>query len=303
MPKMASVARTVKEQFGHSYSTEFVTAIQHALAIQPGDRPQSVDGFVAEMQLKHPGDMSRFDWRAEIGDEPNSSIDLQLQMPEPGQPEIAGMLESTIVQTQTQEPTQPEIGTVVETTVIHTVTEPADVSTHPGKTRNIGVLMLVAAVLLAGWWVLKEQFFGTKTDRTSNTALITKDPAPALTPPSVDLPVVVQPGTSTVSSPAPFSKPASSPIHRRHTLDIPSSTPVKTEPPITKPVYIATMQTGTVRDQAAQVAQVVLCADSNFFTRSMCVYQECQETKFADLPVCVENRRKYPANKMGVDRR
>lgn len=67
MPAIASVAATVHEHFGQVYSAEFVAAIGHALAIQPGDRPQTIDAFTQEMRLNPPGDMLKFDWRAELG--------------------------------------------------------------------------------------------------------------------------------------------------------------------------------------------------------------------------------------------
>lgn len=68
MPPFESVAATVKEQFGQDYSPEFVAAISHALAIRPEDRPQTVAAFADEMALQAPGGMSKFDWRAELGD-------------------------------------------------------------------------------------------------------------------------------------------------------------------------------------------------------------------------------------------
>lgn len=67
MPSMASVAETVREHFGQSYTPEFVGAIGHALAIQPADRPQSVQEFVTEMRLVQPEELAKFDWRAELG--------------------------------------------------------------------------------------------------------------------------------------------------------------------------------------------------------------------------------------------
>jgi hypothetical protein len=46
----------------------------------------------------------------------------------------------------------------------------------------------------------------------------------------------------------------------------------------------------------------VLCADSNFFTRPMCLYQECQKPEFAALPVCVENTQRLLANQRSHER-
>jgi non-specific serine/threonine protein kinase len=38
----------------------------------------------------------------------------------------------------------------------------------------------------------------------------------------------------------------------------------------------------------------VLCADSNFFARPMCIHRECQKAEHMQLPVCIENRQRYP---------
>ena len=67
MPSVRRVAATVKEHFGISYSDEFVRTIQHALALQPADRPQSLAAFVTEMKLKAPPRLNKFDWRVELG--------------------------------------------------------------------------------------------------------------------------------------------------------------------------------------------------------------------------------------------
>lgn len=66
MPSIASVAKTVEEHFGQSYSAEFVAAMDHALAIRPLARPQSVGAMIAEMALSKPDDALTFDWRADL---------------------------------------------------------------------------------------------------------------------------------------------------------------------------------------------------------------------------------------------
>lgn len=100
MPPIASVAATVRQHFGQAYSAEFVAAIGHALAIQPRDRPQSVDAFAQEIRLSPPGDMLRFDWRAELGgvvknepvadvarSQPTAAVpDVELTLTQPGAP-------------------------------------------------------------------------------------------------------------------------------------------------------------------------------------------------------------------------
>ena len=35
------------------------------------------------------------------------------------------------------------------------------------------------------------------------------------------------------------------------------------------------------------------CADSNFLTRPMCVFNECQKPALAQHPVCVQERKRY----------
>ncbi|HSV55232.1 MAG TPA: protein kinase [Burkholderiaceae bacterium] len=86
LPSFASVAATVQEQFGEGYSASFIDAITHALAIRPEDRPQSTEGFGQEMALATPSSMSRFDWRAELGD---------IYLPSGVQPEEARALLTT----------------------------------------------------------------------------------------------------------------------------------------------------------------------------------------------------------------
>jgi serine/threonine protein kinase len=62
MPTFTSVAKTVETHFGQLYSAEFVRAIEHAMAIQPQNRPQSVQDFCDEMNLHPPQDIQRFAW-------------------------------------------------------------------------------------------------------------------------------------------------------------------------------------------------------------------------------------------------
>ena len=69
------VANTVETQFGEAYSDSFVNAISHALRLQPEDRPQSIDAFLALLHMSvPPAGMEHFDFRVELGavwQEPN----------------------------------------------------------------------------------------------------------------------------------------------------------------------------------------------------------------------------------------
>ena len=62
MPTFSSVAKTVESHFGQTYTDEFVATIERAMAIQPQNRPQSVQAFCDEMGLQPPEDIQHFAW-------------------------------------------------------------------------------------------------------------------------------------------------------------------------------------------------------------------------------------------------
>lgn len=69
MVPFSRVAKTVKRQFGVEYSPPFVAAVSQALALQPQDRPQSIDDFLRTLEMAAPPEgMEQFDFRAELGD-------------------------------------------------------------------------------------------------------------------------------------------------------------------------------------------------------------------------------------------
>lgn len=80
MVPFARVAKTVSRQFGQEYSPAFVAAIGQALALQPADRPQSIDAFLQTMEMVvAPPGLEHFDFRAgldaiwvEPTDQPNT---------------------------------------------------------------------------------------------------------------------------------------------------------------------------------------------------------------------------------------
>ncbi|CAM3738001.1 serine/threonine protein kinase [Paracidovorax anthurii] len=69
MVPFSRVAKTVRRQFGVEYSPAFVAAISQALALQPEERPQSIDEFLRTIDMTAaPEGMEHFDFRAELGD-------------------------------------------------------------------------------------------------------------------------------------------------------------------------------------------------------------------------------------------
>ncbi|MDA8453565.1 serine/threonine protein kinase [Acidovorax sp. GBBC 3334] len=69
MVPFSRVAKTVRRQFGVDYSAPFVAGISQALALQPEERPQSIDEFLRAIDMTVPPEgMEQFDFRAELGD-------------------------------------------------------------------------------------------------------------------------------------------------------------------------------------------------------------------------------------------
>ena len=67
LPPMVKIAKTTETHFGQSYSSSFIKAIDRALAVQPSDRPQSVEAFAKALKLRSVSRPQRFDWRAALG--------------------------------------------------------------------------------------------------------------------------------------------------------------------------------------------------------------------------------------------
>lgn len=69
MVPFSRVVRTVRHQFGQPYSAPFVHAISQSLKLPPAARPQTIDAFLALMEMgAPPAGMDHFDFRAGLGD-------------------------------------------------------------------------------------------------------------------------------------------------------------------------------------------------------------------------------------------
>lgn len=243
MPTIANVARTVEEHFGQSYSAEFVAAMDHALAIQPDARPQSVEALVAQMRLGRPRDLLKFDWRAGPGD--------RLALPDDSQPQLPQRL-------------QPAVSTVTDQKMTAaTVIGQTDRSGSSDRTKKLLVMGLVVVLLVSAWFFLS---------RPKGPVVADAGTAPVVA--GIAAPGVSQGFEEVVMAaparPAAAARSPSAPAGRvQPELPRPPSSPVPKSP-------------------------VVLCADSNFLARPMCIYLECQKPRFANLAVCVENRNRYP---------
>jgi hypothetical protein len=289
------------------------------------------------MQLEPVGDMSIFDWRAELGDASLTLKEPQSEAGETFQPATNRAGDKTMIQGRQQAPLPPEANDVLEIARAQTVLQdspssaidpalqaplepgnpdPAAATMHTGKARKIGLLLLCLAALLAGATFLNK-WLGAKPEDQSNAKPVTASSAPVLTPASAAPPPVAPPAFATTSLPvatlvsSPASVPAPLPAASRRTrasvvtpakaasVQAPSA---QVAPAQAASSAVKQVQTAPAKIDPAQNEPAVLCADSNFLTRPMCIYQECQKPQLAHLAVCVENRKQYPAkNRQSYD--
>jgi hypothetical protein len=222
MPTFAHIAKTVEAHFGVPYSAAFVQTIEHALAIQPHDRPQSVEAFAVEMKLRAPEGVLQFDWRQEVGPIP----------PVPtSEPVEADFLPTQFV---VAEPAANKVGGArPHRAGAATSNADASISKGPAKTKSWPYLLVAVAAMLvfaAGAWYLASQ-------KRADTELV---PAP-------------------------------------------DSAPVPSVPAIRKELR-------------------TICADTNFLTRPMCLFRECQKPANAKLPLCVEANKRWEDKNKAANR-
>ena len=394
MPTFASVASTVQTHFGQRYSREFVQAIGHALAIQPNDRPQSVQAFSDEMGLHPPVDVQQFAWRegldllqtrALIGassgvtqPQPTLVVDLaaihtktvDLRATQPGQ-EAGDSDPADLTQPGPLSQDSTSLTTdsvffglagashprhVAASAVARTSSAPAVASkaaavpggtAKPAASRKSGlVAAVIAAVVLLGGLA----FWGADKQ------------APELTPLALPTPAVVAPPVKEVratpeaeiinemqAKPAPVAMaPASAPARPALSASSPrtgtaganvsgsmpggvtgnaadtgapgmagvASAPGVPKRPASASARVpATEAASTRADRPATPAElrpaavqerrgpVENCASSNFLTRPMCIFQECEKPEFSRSPFCVENRRRQQENAAPIHNR
>jgi serine/threonine protein kinase len=301
---LASVAKTVQEHFRQAYTDEFVSTITHALAIQPADRPQSVQSFVDEMRLEAVKDLAKFDWRANLGGPLRPAGDDSARSD--------ATTQSRTIPAQTIPaptiPAEPEDSLWPDTTLDVTALPSPDMVKLVRKSgRSRSRAWLVAAIAMAlfagvGLWL----FLGTDL---LDDGLLVAAPEPAVVPiavpaePVASEPVAVippvDPGPPTVVH-EPVAGPV--PVHPVTTAAT-EATPTPAAPkkqraaarekadsaprPVQKPApALAKTEPPVARE---------LCTDANFLLRPMCIHLECQKAQNARLPVCIEDRKRYPS--------
>lgn len=341
-PSVASVAQTLNQHFGQTYSEAFVATIEHALKIQPQDRPQTVAAWVSEMALDATQDLARFDWRADLGDLQSATDQdtrgmWQTQMQtahaanvtrrlEAAQFMIDGDSATTLPGAQKSRSTTVDMGA--------STLKPAPASApRPMPVRKRWPLGLGLAAGVLGLAALAFWFLGSASPpEVAQPVLASPAEAPvvaASTPQSVSSSLPVQQAASVptatpaqplmaASGPAPPASqakvvPASLPAPKNERV-IPAKVPpgstvdeasrqaeraaaTKLAPaPLDRAAEQASGPEKQAQSKPASTPSRALCADSNFFSRPMCIFQECQKAENARLPVCLEERQRQPAD-------
>ena len=314
MVRFARVARTVKRQFGVEYSDAFVAAISQALEVQPGKRPQSIDAFLARMEMQVPPEgLAHFDWKAELGSAWESSpesaqeaaadADLPTRLMEHPAGEAAVDLDFGAMHSAAAPPAAS--GSHGDTVfVAETVAAPPPrIAQQRSRARRQvwGAAALAGlALAVAGWWGLRPMA------AVSSEGLVTQAPAPPAPPAEAPTPAAPAPTEEIIEeyepapapAPAPVAVAASAPrpaLQRRAARPAPAE-PVPTPPPAAAPEKPVAVPAPTVKPAPPPRGPEEACADANFLTRPMCIHNECQKPALSSHPVCVEARRRYEAD-------
>jgi serine/threonine protein kinase len=302
LPSMAKIAKTTETHFGQSYSSSFIKAMDHALAIQPGNRPASVDAFAKELRLRSVSHPQRFDWRSALGDRVSlSGAGVVAAAVSFG---ASASVDETIPFSKAKAVAVAAKGPTVNMT-------PAPTRVHPSGLRRwwwIGAIS--ASVVLAGLltWTSRPPGMApaavglpsasvsapentpsdaaipvqaTLSANESTVALVPLLPASAMNPGPV---VLVQPRSAS-KAPVKIVKPAEEP--RASTVKpAPESAPA----PASKTENVEPLPQEAPKPKRDAQS---LCPDSNVFTRPMCVYRECQKPEFKSLQVCIDDRKHW----------
>lgn len=315
LPSFAKLADTVANHFGESYSAGFVRTIDHALQLAPDGRPASVEAFCVEMRLRRPAHIARFDWREALGDRLLHSRPADLQAANTTTQSFA----STIAPTEpgVLEPSQAAAPVPRAETVRSKRRKDKQQRAENSKSATWLPPLLWAGMALAFataiYWGLsgRGKSVPTHSIQSASTAADAATKPPATSLPMIPASNASEPAkpASVVLAPRDAAFASAKPVTAaKNTRSLPKPVPVAastpkqeaaaTHEPPPKPVSDAkTESVASVKERAAQSPPVVthreLCPDSNFFTRPMCIYRECQKAENAKLPVCIEDRKRW----------
>ena len=277
LPTMASVAATVQTHFGLCYSAEFIQGIDHALAIQPQQRPQSVAQLIDEMHLLPPDHLATFDWRAA----PGGGLLTAPAQALPSQAERAG---EAWADTQARDD-----ALLTDAGRLDLDFSDDDFETRPSALEAPAPGCDATAARRSGWrvaglalatLVLAGLAYWGLRGGPPVQAPVVAAPEPATSPALPKRGEAAVPPTAAAPVRAPGTRKAKEMAARPDDKAI----PVEKAAPVPAVKSVAKTAPATTE----------LCADSNFITRPMCIHLECQKPEYAQLPACIEDRRRYP---------
>lgn len=294
MPSFAQVTQTAHAHFGQLYAESFVSAVSHALRIEPGERPQTTGEMAAEMQLLAPEDLARFDWRLALG--PNVTLEAALTQ---------AVGDVTTAQTTLPAP-QPRTQNVVRRST------KATAAVRRGSTRKTRKRPRRMGPLWRGLWgaialaLIALLVLGIYNTAARRTAAPLAPEADTVAPVSTSAPI----GSDEVTPTSQVS--ASQATGLGVTTDAAAAVPARAKGLVTPPVShsvqgradkpVGGTGSAVARPAAEQPATAgvaskppELCADASVFGRTMCVYRECQKPEYAQLPQCVADRKHWEA--------
>ena len=306
LPSMAKIAKTTETHFGQTYSSSFIKAIDHALAIQPGDRPATVEAFAKALKLRSVNHPQRFDWRAALADK----VTL---LGADGVTKAVAFGASTAVEETLPFAKAPAA-------VVKAVAAKAAPSTSSASMRGAWrwwwVAALCCAVLVAVWAAWSGRPSAEQLSKPLPAVINATVPRVEIDPQSLAVPAA--PASSAMEEPMvtvlpllPASANSPGPVVRLQTrpagvaravvapvksVDDPRSAVPKPAPEATSAPAPKPMESEAEPSQDAPKPTRdgnTLCPDSNLFTRPMCIYQECQKPEFRNLQVCVDDRKRW----------
>ncbi|MDF1484457.1 serine/threonine-protein kinase [Ramlibacter sp. H39-3-26] len=325
MQPMAELARVLDEQFGQRYSPAFVAALDRALAVRPEERPQRIEDFIAAMDLAAPSaGLAGFDWRAELGgiwqpvlagggpalqDAPagltaDAAVEQRTHRLPPRKEEEGeeGEEEGDTAAPSPVPPFVPVSATAFTVPPFATLPDaalpPAATDTDgagPSPRRKLAWAAATAVVLVAlAWWALQPAAPSAPSGVAPEAARPADDiiteyaaPAPAASAASLPAPAAGASAPPAARKPAPAGGHAAAKTAAAQ-APLPAPPPDGADASPEAPV-LAPAPVKVVRPPAAPAP---LCASEGFFTRSLCVYRECEKPALAQHPQCVELRRR-----------
>ena len=300
LPSVARLAETAAKHFGTAYSDNFVRTLDHALALAPDQRPATVEAFCVEMRLRRPANIRQFDWRQALGGDESSdpTADTLLQATSQDFP-------------STQFPTEPQaLQPLPAATPATRSSLPKDKRRRSKSSRKNeaqapawiapllwgGIALAFAAAIYAGL-SNRSKSAPTPVQQPVIVESAAAEPAVTTSAPS-SAPAVLEASKPPASAlAAPGSDKPAKPSKPRVAKPAPAEAPSQVAPPLPEPAKVVpeTPPAPPARQEPASAAPAPkgLCPDSNFFTRPMCIYRECQKAENAQLPICIEDRKRW----------